>query len=130
MALGGTLSFTAVASDVDIGQTLTLSLGAGAPAGATIHPSTGLFTWQPTSAQAPSTNLITVVVADNGSPALGASRAFTVVVKKPNTAPILAAIADQTVMSGSTLSFSAVASDADVPAQALTFSLGVGAAFP
>ena len=61
-------------------RTLTFSLGAGAPTNATINPSTGLFQWRPTAAQAPSTNLITVVVTDNGTPALSASRQFTVIV--------------------------------------------------
>ncbi len=46
------LSFTAHATDVDLpAQTLTFSL-VGAPAGATINPTTGLFSWTPTAAQA------------------------------------------------------------------------------
>ena len=42
-----TLSFTAAANELDQGQTLTYSLGAGAPAGASIDPATGLFTGLP-----------------------------------------------------------------------------------
>jgi hypothetical protein len=46
------LSFTAHATDVDLpAQTLTFSL-VGAPAGATINPTTGVFSWTPTAAQA------------------------------------------------------------------------------
>lgn len=75
------VSFTAVAMDADVpAQTLTFSLGSGAPTGAAINALTGVFMWQPTSAQAPSTNLITIVVTDNGVPALSATKTFTVIV--------------------------------------------------
>jgi hypothetical protein len=45
----------------------------------------------------------------------------------PNTAPSLAVVPDQEVTLGQTLTFTASASDADVPAQQLTFRLGDGA---
>jgi hypothetical protein len=64
------LNFTASATDTDQPpQTLTFSLGAGAPTGASITPG-GVFTWTPTDTQAPSTNIITVTVTDNGMPPL------------------------------------------------------------
>ncbi len=44
-----------------------------------------------------------------------------------NTAPVLANITDKTVDELATLSFTATATDADVPAQTLTFSLDAGA---
>ncbi|MDZ4179119.1 MAG: hypothetical protein U1E29_07805, partial [Coriobacteriia bacterium] len=43
--------------------TLTFTLGAGAPAGASIS-TTGVFTWTPTGAQGPGTYPITIVVSD------------------------------------------------------------------
>ena len=56
------LTFTASATDTDQPpQTLTFSLGAGAPTGASITTG-GVFTWTPTAAQAPSTNTISVIV--------------------------------------------------------------------
>ncbi len=58
----------------------------GAPAGATIDAQ-GVIAWTPTEAEGPSTNLVTVVVTDDGSPALSASNIFTVVVSEANTAP-------------------------------------------
>ncbi len=58
----------------------------GAPAGATIDTE-GVLTWTPTEAEGPSTNLITVVVTDDGSPALSATNTFTVIVSEVNTAP-------------------------------------------
>jgi len=60
---------------------LVFSLGAGAPTNAIIDPATGLFQWRPTATQAPSTNLISVVVTDNGVPPLSATQQFTVVVR-------------------------------------------------
>ncbi|HPW92932.1 MAG TPA: putative Ig domain-containing protein [Verrucomicrobiota bacterium] len=111
IAEGGTLSFTAAATDADLpANTLTFSL-ASAPAGATIHPSSGAFTWTPTGAQAPSTNLISLKVTDNGTPALSDTKTFTVVVTSPNQPPVLNAIADKTVDELTTLTFTATASD-------------------
>ncbi len=45
----------------------------------------------------------------------------------PNTAPVLAAIAPQALTLGQTLNLTASATDADVPAQTLTYSLGADA---
>ncbi|HWH70164.1 MAG TPA: cadherin repeat domain-containing protein, partial [Candidatus Sulfotelmatobacter sp.] len=59
---------------------LTYSLGPGAPAGATLHPSTGLFAWTPTEAQGPSTNTLSILVTDDSVPPLSATNTFTVVV--------------------------------------------------
>src|SRR5262249_29520608 len=55
-----TLSFTVVAHDTDLPvQTLAFTLDPGAPSGASIDPSTGLFAWTP-SVQATTTNTITI----------------------------------------------------------------------
>jgi RHS repeat-associated protein/uncharacterized repeat protein (TIGR01451 family) len=77
------LVITNTAADFDTpAQTLTFSLAAGSPEGATINPTNGVFRWQPTPAQASTTNLITVRVTDSGFPAVSSSRSFTVVVKE------------------------------------------------
>jgi len=79
--LGQSVSFTAIGNDTDIpAQTLTYSLGAGAPAGATINSGPGAFNWTPA---APTTNQITVRVTDSGIPPLTASRTFTVIATSP-----------------------------------------------
>ena len=86
--VGQSVNFTAVGSDVDVpAQTLTYSLGAGAPAGATINANTGTFAWTPPGT---TTNLITVRVTDNGIPPLTASRTFQVVVTGPTATALLA----------------------------------------
>jgi hypothetical protein len=74
------LTFTASATDTDQPpQTLTFSLGTGAPTGASITTN-GVFRWTPTSAQAPSTNNISVIVEDSGQPPLSATNSLSVVV--------------------------------------------------
>jgi len=115
-----TLSFTATASDADLpAQSLTFSLS-GAPAGASIDPITGVFNWTPTEAQGPGEYTFDVVVSDGVA---SDSETITVTVNEVNVAPVLEAIGNQTVDEGDTLAFTATATDADLPADALTFSL-------
>ena len=114
------------ATDSDIpANTLTFSLGAGAPAGASITAG-GAFTWTPTEAQGPGTYPVTIRVTDNGTPALNDFETISIHVNEVNKAPELAAIGSKTVLWGNALSFTASASDPDIPANVLTFSL-VGA---
>ncbi len=86
---GTTLIVTNTATDTNLPpQTLTFSLLA-APANAAINATNGIFSWRPAIAQSPSTNLITVVVTDNGTPALSATNSFYVTVNTP-VAPAMA----------------------------------------
>ncbi len=67
---GYPISFIASATDPDLpGQSLTFTLDAPIPPGATIDALSGVFQWTPTTNQAPATYSITVRVTDNGSPA-------------------------------------------------------------
>src|SRR5206468_113011 len=80
------LSVTNSATDPDIPTNiLTFSLDPGAPEGAIINPTSGVFTWTPTSSQAPSTNLVIVRVTDNGVPSLTDTKEFKIVVAQPPT---------------------------------------------
>ena len=124
---GETVSVTVTASDPDLpANILTYSLDAGAPEGSTIDPASGVFSWTPSNAQGPSNNAITVVVTDDGTPALTVKATFTVVVNEINSPPTLLPIADQTVEEGSVLTFVAAGTDTDLPAQDLSYSLAVG----
>ena len=113
-------TFTASAADVD-GDGLTFSL-VGAPAGATIDPSTGQFNWTPSEAQggtgAPFN--FTVRVSDG---TMNADSPVSITVTEVNQAPTLAPIGNKVVALGGTLTFTASGSDTDVPAQTLTYSL-------
>jgi hypothetical protein len=122
------LTFTAAATDPDVPtNTLTFSLDPGAPAGAAINATNGVFSWTPSEAQGPSTNSLTIRVTDNGSPSLSDTQTFTVTVNEVNTAPVLAAIANRVIHAGSTLVLTNTATDSDLPANTLTFSLDPGA---
>jgi len=117
-----TLTVTNTATDTDLpANTLTYVLLA-APTNAAISTN-GVITWTPSEAQGPSTNTFTTVVTDNGTPSASATNTFTVVVNEVNSAPVLQPIGDQTVHFGIPLSLQAVATDADLPTNTLTFSL-------
>jgi ELWxxDGT repeat protein len=62
---GSLLTFTATASDTDIGDVLRYSLGSGAPVGAAIDPVTGVFTWRPDDGAAQTTSVL-IRVTDKG----------------------------------------------------------------
>lgn len=115
------------ASDVDTPLAgLTYQL-LNPPTGAVISAS-GVITWTPTELQGPSTNVLTTVVRDNGSPMLSATNAFTVIVNEVNAAPIITMPSTRTVIEGTTLSALATAADADRPTNTLTFQLVSGPA--
>jgi hypothetical protein len=125
---GSLLAFNCIASDTNLpAQVLSFSLEAGAPTGAAIHATSGLFTWTPAEAQGPGVYSIIVRVTDNGSPSLGATQTFSVVVNEVNNAPVLAPLLSRTVSEGNLLLATNAATDPDAGAQALTFGLDPGA---
>ena len=90
--VGVTFVITNTAADTDAPpQTLTFSLTTG-PTNATFDTNSGVFTWRPMVTQADTTNLVTVAVADNGTPSLGATQSFHVTVN-PLTQPGVASSA-------------------------------------
>jgi hypothetical protein len=131
LAVGGTQSVnegaTVVvlnsATDLDPATTLTFSLGAGSPSGAIIQPSSGTVTWPTGEGTGPSTNVLTMVVTDNGVPPLSATGFVIVVVNEANIAPVIALLTNRVVNEGSPLVVQPVVTDADVPANTIQFSL-------
>jgi hypothetical protein len=123
-----TLSVTNVATDPDIpSNTLTFSL-ASAPTNAVIDPVSGVFTWTPTEAQGPSTNLIAVRVTDNNPFAVNAQQlsttnSFEVIVREVNRKPVLAAIPNLAAHAGDLLVVTNSATDPDFPTNHLTFNV-------
>ncbi|MDB5385782.1 MAG: hypothetical protein JWM11_1428, partial [Planctomycetaceae bacterium] len=124
---GSALTVTVAATDPDAGQSLTFTLAAGAPAGATINSSTGVFTWTPSENQGGATYPVTVQVADNGTGNLRDSKTFTITVDEVNQAPVLTPMSDQSVFEGVQLQLTMHGTDADLPSQALSYSLLGGA---
>lgn len=118
------LSVSASATDPNIPpRALTFSL-ASAPAGMTINPNTGLITWTPNEAQGPSANVVVVRVSNSGG--LSASQSFQVAVNEVNVAPVLTMPNDATINELTLYTNNATATDADLPANALTFTLVSG----
>ncbi len=123
-----TLAFTATATDADLpANTLSFSLDAGAPAGATIGASTGAFSWTPTEAQGPGSFPVTIRATDNGSPALSGTAAITITVNEVNVAPVVTNPGNKTTNELVALAFTVTATDADLPANTITWSLDAGA---
>jgi hypothetical protein len=76
------LEFTVTATDQDVpSQSLTFSLEAGSPTGASIDPASGVFSWTPDGLQGPGVYPVTVTVTDDGNPALSDSQLFTITVE-------------------------------------------------
>src|SRR5262249_34714651 len=104
-------------------QSLTFSL-VGAPAGAVIGGTSGVFTWTPTEAQGPGSYPFTVRVSDGVA---HTDAAITLSETGVNAAPVIANVpASATIPELSPYTFTATATDTDEPAQTLAFSL-VGA---
>ncbi len=126
-----TLTFTVAATDQDLPtQNLTFSLDAAAlSAGMTINATTGVFSFTPTESQGGLVFNTTITVTDNGANVanLTASETISITVNEVNVAPVLAAIGNQTVNEQATLTFTVAATDQDLPAQNLTFSLDAAA---
>jgi hypothetical protein len=116
------LTVTNTATDGDLpANTLSYQL-VNAPIGATIDAN-GVITWTPAENEGPSTNVITTIVTDNGVPALSATNSFTVIVNEVNNAPVLAVQGDRTVTRFTTLTVTNTATDADLPANTLSYLL-------
>jgi hypothetical protein len=125
---GDALQLAPTVSDADLPpQTLSFSRLAGAPFGVTVDPATGLLSWTTPKGSGATTNVLGVVVTDNGFPALAATGLVTVVIKRVNSAPILAPIQNYTINEGSRLLVTNQVTDYDIPAQTFSWALGPGA---
>src|SRR2546427_2171524 len=123
------LAFTVTATDSDVpANTITWSLTLGTPAatGATIGASTGAFSWTPTEAQGPGTYPVTIVATDNGSPPLSGNAAITITVNEVNSAPVVTNPGNKTTTELAALTFTVTATDSDIPANTITWSLTPG----
>ncbi|MBI5384950.1 MAG: hypothetical protein HZA90_09730 [Verrucomicrobia bacterium] len=119
---GSTISFTVPGfDDNNPAQQLRWTLAPGSPDGAMIDPATGEFSWTPTEAQGPSTNLVTLRVSDDGIPSLSANNSFTVIVNETNSPPVLTVPTNQTINELAAWSDTASATDPDIPTNALSF---------
>lgn len=121
---GVAYTFTASATDADLpAQTLTFTV-TGTPAWITIDTSVAgqvTLSGTPGETDGGTSSTITISVSDGD---LSDSDTYILTVNEVNIAPVLAAIGPQSVPELTQLSFTSTATDPDLPANALTFSLG------
>ena len=115
-------TFDANATDSDLpAQTLTFSIVGTLPVGANFNAATGEFEWTPTEAQGPSgPHTFTVRVSDG---VINTDQSVTINVLEVNGAPVLTVPSSFSTEWGvSIVDGAATATDADIPANTLTFS--------
>ena len=123
-----TLAFAAVATDPDLGDTLTFAME-NAPAGSTIDEVTGAFRWTPNIVAAGDYE-VTITVTDDGTPPLSDSETITITVVDDNQNPTNIALTPSSVgenLSAGTLVGLLTTTDPDVgDAHVYTFVAGDG----
>src|SRR5205807_2253325 len=114
---------TATATDPDLpANTLTFTLSGTVPEGAAIGATSGVFTWTPTEAQGPGDYTFQVRVTDDGG--LYDEKTDRNSVGQGKEAPTRARRPLPTAVHACSLrTFTATATDPDLPANTLTFSL-------
>ncbi|MEM7274511.1 MAG: putative Ig domain-containing protein [Actinomycetota bacterium] len=119
---GQVATFTATAADPDgPGDTVTLSVS-DLPAGASFDPATGIFTWQTTEVDGPSSVIVTVTATDDGVPSLDASWPVEISVEEENAAPVVDGPNVISRPEQQPLSITMTATDEDVPPNAVRWS--------
>ena len=117
-------SLIATATDSDLpDDTLTYSLISG-PEGLQIDAATGEISWTPTEAQGPGQYEVTVRVTDETD--LFDEATFNILVGEVGTPPVLEPIADQNIDEQQTLSLTGLATDSDLPTEALIYTIESG----
>jgi Zn-dependent metalloprotease len=112
------------AMDSDVpAQTLKYALKASPP-GMTLDASTGELRWTPSESQGPGSYPVTVSVTDSGGAAV--ERSFTVTVTEINQPPQVDGWADQRIVFGQSVSLKMAVTDADLPANRLTYRMVEG----
>ena len=95
------------------------------PAGAAITAG-GDFTWTPTETQGGTSHSFKIRVTDDGTGTLFDEEEILFTINDTNVAPTLDPVGAQSVDETVLLAFTATASDSDIPADTLTFSLEDG----
>ena len=119
---------TASATDPDSPlNPLTYALVSG-PTGLVVNASSGAINWTPSEFQGPGVYPVQIKVSDSNPLAVNATSlsvtsSYTLTVSEVNVAPVVGALAPQSGNPGQTISFTATATDADLPTNTLSFSL-------
>lgn len=117
-----TLTLQATATDDGPAEQLTYSIEADSNA-LVIDPQTGRLVWNTQETDGGRVITATVTVTDAGLPAKSDSETFTITVSETNEAPLMQPVPAVTVAAGQPIQVTSAATDADLPAQTLAFSL-------
>ena len=124
-----TLQYQVVASDSDRpSQRLSYQIEGDRPAGLSLGSGTGLLGWKPSEDSGPGLFSVSVRVTDSGTPPESAVHSFQLKINEVNQSPILASIADVTVLEGELISVPLSGSDVDLPANQLSYLVVSGPA--
>jgi hypothetical protein len=122
VAEGSTLEYQIYATDPD-GPSSGLRYAVDSPvAGVAIQPD-GLVRWVTGESDGGSHADVTVIVRDTGNPSASSQVSFRLIVTELNSPPQVPPIAPQSISAGEFFSLLVSATDSDVPAQELEFSL-------
>jgi hypothetical protein len=116
------LTVTNTATDSDLpANSLSYAL-LNPPAGAQINTN-GIITWTPDESQGPGSYVLMTVVTDDGIPAMSTTNSFKVQVGEVNSPPILPLQTNIAINELTLLTVTNSATDADEPANVLSYSL-------
>ncbi len=122
------ITLTATASDPDQpANTLSFSL-LSPPTGMTIDSASGVISWTPTEDQGSNAFTVHIQVTDLNENAvntkqLSVSNSFTIIVNESNRPPVLPSQSDRTMDELTLLTLTNTATDPDLPANVLTYTL-------
>ena len=114
------------ATDADRPAQAILWRVAGAPTNVVLETNTGRVTWTPTEAQGPADFPVDFIATD--SEGASATQRITITVNEVPEPPVIVAAGPTSIVEGTRLQLTMQGSDPDLPAQALTWSLGAGTA--
>jgi hypothetical protein len=123
---GKAWSLNLVATDPE-GTPVRFQIDGPAPEGLVLEPQSGVVSWTPSESQGPASVVVLIRAIDGSPDAQSVVRELLMEVAEVNQPPTLASISPITVDEGLLVSFVAQASDPDLPAQSLRFSLEAGA---
>jgi hypothetical protein len=123
---GKAWSVNLVATDPE-GTPVRFQVDGPTPKGLVLESQSGVVFWTPSESQGPATVVVLIRAIDGSPDAQSVVRELLLEVAEDNQPPSIASIAPITVDEGQLVSFVAQASDPDLPAQSLRFSLEAGA---
>ena len=111
-----------ISATAESGGSVSYSVSPGSPQGLAVDAETGVVSWTPTEAQGPGQFTASILLSDDESRISIAN--FSIRVDEVNRAPSITEIEDIVLNDDAIVRVPLIASDPDLPAQLLSFSLG------